>query len=380
MRLQFRRAACSFALAALGAAGAPASSSAATEIYIKMAGVTGSSRDPKHEGEIEASSIQFGVAQAMAASAGTGAGSGRSRFSDVVLTKAMDRSSPTLLNLCLQGRGSAEALITMRKSGDAAVDYYKIKLSNVQVSAYALSSGGELPMESISLNFAAVEWEYFTQQADGSVKSAGKVGWDVRRNQATTAPAPGSAPAPGPPNLAAMLNRLSIQRLGGSRSLSGATILAVVDGMKGDSRDAKYPGAIELGSFQFGVTAPAAGLATGTGSARTGRVQVSDISVTKALDGASVPLMFACASGRHIQNAVISFLKPGGARTEYLKIKLSDVLVTGSSQSAASSADLPMESVSLNFAKMDWDFSEQDEKGVFKSIGRATWDVKQGRP
>jgi len=61
-----------------------------------------------------------------------------------------------------------------------------------------------------------------------------------------------------------------------------------------------------------------------------------------------------------------------------LKIKLSKVLVS-SFQTGGSAGDvIPVDSVSLNFAKVEIEYKAQTEKGAAGASPTATWDFSEG--
>ena len=69
--------------------------------------------------------------------------------------------------------------------------------------------------------------------------------------------------------------------------------------------------------------------------------------------------MKACATGQHIKEATLTVRKAGSGGFEYLKIKLSDILVSSLSPGGADANDLPSDSFSLNFAKVDFLYTVQ---------------------
>src|SRR6267143_983565 len=92
-----------------------------------------------------------------------------------------------------------------------------------------------------------------------------------------------------------------------------------LDGIPGESRDAKHKGEIDILSFHWGVTQT---------RARRGLADVQDFSVTKFLDKSS-PLLFASAChGDHIKQAVFTLRKAGGSPTDFYKVTMQDVLIT----------------------------------------------------
>jgi len=83
-----------------------------------------------------------------------------------------------------------------------------------------------------------------------------------------------------------------------------------------------------------------------------GKASFNDFSFVKNVDSATPQLMLACAEGKHINEGLITVRKAGEKHVEYLKIKLTDVLVS-SSQSGGAGGIQPQEQVTLNFAKFE---------------------------
>jgi len=147
-----------------------------------------------------------------------------------------------------------------------------------------------------------------------------------------------------------------------------------LDGIKGESQDSKHKEEIHVESFSWGMTQTGAHSTGGGGGA--GKVAVQDISVTKYLDKSSPELMMHCASGKHIKEGWVYVRKAGETPVEYLKIKLTDLLVS-SVQHSGHGSDLLQESLSLNFAKFHVEYQEQGADGKAKGgpvvMG---WDIK----
>src|SRR5258705_13811528 len=118
-----------------------------------------------------------------------------------------------------------------------------------------------------------------------------------------------------------------------------------MDGMRGESTDAKHKGEIEVLSWSGGETRETA--ASPGGGAGTGKVAMPDLQVSANLSKASPPLLLACASGKHIKSAVLTGRKAGKGQAEFLTFSLTDVLVSGY-QTGATTAEAPLDSISLN--------------------------------
>jgi type VI secretion system secreted protein Hcp len=146
------------------------------------------------------------------------------------------------------------------------------------------------------------------------------------------------------------------------------------DGIKGESTDAKHKDEVDVESWSWGETHP--GPAHPGGS--SGKVSMQDFQFVMRLNTASTSLMEACATGQHIKNATLTGRKAGKDQQEYLTFKLTDVLVS-SYQTGGSEADLPIDQVSLNFAKIQVEYRPQKPDGTLDAPLKFGWDLKAGK-
>lgn len=157
----------------------------AVDMFLKITGVEGESEDKAHKGEIQILSWNWGESNSGSASFGSGHGTGKVNMQDFSFSSYMNKSTPTLMLACAAGTHFDTAILTCRKQGDVPQEYLKITFTDVIVSSYQTgqSSGGdELPVETFSLNFTKVQYEYKPQNKDGSLGSPVKAGYDVKQN------------------------------------------------------------------------------------------------------------------------------------------------------------------------------------------------------
>jgi type VI secretion system secreted protein Hcp len=154
--------------------------------------------------------------------------------------------------------------------------------------------------------------------------------------------------------------------------------LLKIDGIKGESTDAKHKDEIEIESFSWGATQPGTFSSGGGGGA--GKVSFQDIHFTTRVNVASPNLMVACASGQHIKVATLTVRKAGKDQQEYYIIKLSDNLVS-SYQSGGSEGSnaLPVDQFSLNFAKIEFEYKIQKPDGTLGASVKGGWDLKTNK-
>jgi type VI secretion system secreted protein Hcp len=150
-----------------------------------------------------------------------------------------------------------------------------------------------------------------------------------------------------------------------------------IDGIEGESQDSKHKSEIEIQSFSFGATQTGSFAAGGGGGA--GKVNMQDFHFTVPVNKASPKLMLACASGQHIKKAILTVRKAGKEQQEYLKYTFSDILVSSYQTGGGGGDVMPVDQISLNFAKIEQEYKEQKADGTLAGSVKAGWDLKQNK-
>ena len=150
-----------------------------------------------------------------------------------------------------------------------------------------------------------------------------------------------------------------------------------IDGVAGESGDSKHKGEIEIQSFSWGETQT--GTAGHGGGGGAGKVVAQDLTISKKMDKSSPVLFISCATGAHFKDAVLTARKAGaGAQQEYLKITMEEVLISNYQVSGADGADnIPNETVSLNFAKLEVVYKTQNADGTLGAEVKQKYDFAQ---
>jgi type VI secretion system secreted protein Hcp len=147
-----------------------------------------------------------------------------------------------------------------------------------------------------------------------------------------------------------------------------------ITGVDGEAQDDKHKKDIDVLAWSWGLSN--SGSAQVGGGAGAGKVNVQDLSFTKWVDSASPKLVLACCNGTHYDEAMLVVRKAGGDNpVEYIKLKLTEVLVTSISTGGSGGEDRLTENVTLNFAKFNLDFTPQDKKGAAGTAIPAGWDI-----
>jgi|SRR5215475_5843846 len=156
----------------------------AVDMFMKIEGVDGESKDKTHKKEIDVLAWSWGMSNSGSAHVGGGAGMGKVNIQDLSFTKYVDSSSPVLALACCNGTHYKEANLVVRKAGGTPVEYIKIKLEEVLISAVTTGgSGGEDRLtENVILNFAKVGLDYTPQDEKGAPLTAIPMCWDITAN------------------------------------------------------------------------------------------------------------------------------------------------------------------------------------------------------
>jgi type VI secretion system secreted protein Hcp len=117
-------------------------------------------------------------------------------------------------------------------------------------------------------------------------------------------------------------------------------------------------------------------MAAGSGGG-SGKAQVGDLIFQHSVDRASPNLMKYCLTGKHIPEAKLTVRKAGGSPLEYLKLTMTDVIVTKVAPSGSAAGDAGLvETVNLSFSKVKSEYTVQNQQGGSGGAVTAGFDIK----
>ena len=144
----------------------------AVNCYVAFDGVEGDSTATGHEKAIEVLSWSHGFSQPTsptrsAAGAGTVEQANHQNFN---FSKYIDSATDDLLKLCWSGKQVPKVTLScFRADGNTdneSIKYLEVVMEHVIVSNISLSGGpGDLPMESIALDYGIVTYNYLPQES-----------------------------------------------------------------------------------------------------------------------------------------------------------------------------------------------------------------------
>lgn len=150
-------------------------------IYLKYDGIDGEATHADHKKWIDVGSLQFGIGRGISTPAGSVANREASEpsVSEVVITKQMDGASPKLFTESATGAVGKDVLIHLVSTGSPGNTYVEYKLSNALISGYSVSSGGDRPSESISINFTKIQYKFIPYDDKNKAGTPVTVSYDL---------------------------------------------------------------------------------------------------------------------------------------------------------------------------------------------------------
>lgn len=137
---------------------------AASDMFLKLDGIKGESKDDNHREEIEILSFSWGMTNTPVMGGG-GAGGGKVSFQDFHFVTKLSKASPRLLAACAGGTNIVSATLYVRDSSATSPnpEYFQINLENMLISSLKQTSeiasgtnSSPQPTEQISLNFSKI--------------------------------------------------------------------------------------------------------------------------------------------------------------------------------------------------------------------------------
>ncbi|MCY1221512.1 Protein hcp1 [compost metagenome] len=152
-------------------------------------------------------------------------------------------------------------------------------------------------------------------------------------------------------------------------------IFLKINGIDGESQDSSHKNEIEVLAWDWSIEQQSTMHAGSGGGA--GKATVSDLTFEHYIDRASPNLMKYCLTGKHINEAVLVVRKAGGNPLEYLKLTMTDVIVTKVSPRGSVDDEVRMrEQVALSFSRVKQEYVVQNAQGGSGGAVTAGYDIK----
>jgi type VI secretion system secreted protein Hcp len=135
-----------------------------------------------------------------------------------------------------------------------------------------------------------------------------------------------------------------------------------IDGIEGECSGQDHQGWIEVLYYKTKLNQNVSSTASSAGGASAERADFSDFVITKNLDKASPKIALTCAEGTHIDTILIELCRAGTDKVRVMEYKLTNCLIS-KVRSGGGEKIFPMETIEINFGKIEWCYIQQKRRG-----------------
>jgi type VI secretion system secreted protein Hcp len=147
--------------------------------------------------------------------------------------------------------------------------------------------------------------------------------------------------------------------VGATNAVAAVDIFLKIADIKGESKDSKHSGEIDLLSWSWGVNGP-----TVPDKQKAAQPACAEpLSVTKFVDRATPPLVTSAALNTTIPSATLTVRKAGETPIEFLVLNLAGVTVKSLATGGSTGEDRLTENVSLGFTSATITYTPQKADG-----------------
>jgi type VI secretion system secreted protein Hcp len=132
-----------------------------------------------------------------------------------------------------------------------------------------------------------------------------------------------------------------------------------IKGVQGESMDKAHPNEIDVLSWSWGVS-------NGAGKVKRGTVPpqcIQDLSFTKFIDKSTAALLMMGVMGQIASDAVLTVRKAGDTPLEYLKLTMTNVLISSYQTGGNANDTLLVDNIVLHFESVKGEYTQQMPDG-----------------
>lgn len=159
-----------------------------------------------------------------------------------------------------------------------------------------------------------------------------------------------------------------------------------IDGIDGESEDKGHEKWIQLLSFSHKVRQPGTNIGGGGARSSSGAVEHGDFTFTKYVDAATPLLFLRACDSNNIKKVTLEVCRQVDTKLAYLVYTFEPCLISGVSiggnavpETSPSgniiSQDRPIETVTFNYTKIEWKYTQVSKDNTAGGAVVAAWDL-----
>jgi len=154
-------------------------------IYVEIEGIKGDVTAEGHVDWIEVQSFQWGVGRGITSPLGGSKDREASApsVSEITVSKVSDKATANILREALWGEGKKVKIDFCKTDKDKFEPFYQYELEEALVSGYSVSSGGDRPTESLSMNFTKITFNDISMGSKNETGDPDRVSYDLAKGK-----------------------------------------------------------------------------------------------------------------------------------------------------------------------------------------------------
>lgn len=145
-------------------------------IFLKVDGIHGESRDSTHIGWIDVDAYSWGITRR------EGNNSASSNYRNLSVHCHMDKGTPAMMLKASGSNKISNIVLSACKAGGEQFEYYKITLENVLINKVILRDNGDITDVEYEFQAEKVKLQYWEQVSTGIKGAETRMGWDIKNS------------------------------------------------------------------------------------------------------------------------------------------------------------------------------------------------------
>jgi type VI secretion system secreted protein Hcp len=150
-------------------------------------------------------------------------------------------------------------------------------------------------------------------------------------------------------------------------------IYCQIDGIQGDATHQNHQKWMDIQSLHWNVSRHMNTIAGSAANREASEPNISEVTLMKTSDSSSVKLFQEACTGRVGKKAVIHLVTTGNPGDTIIEYQLTNTLISG--YTVGSDGDRPVETITLNFTKLDVKYTPYDDKHQAQSPMIGSYDI-----
>ncbi|QGY28410.1 Hcp family type VI secretion system effector [Pantoea cypripedii] len=147
-------------------------------VFLKIDGLMGESKDSTHQGWSDAETYSWGVRRK-----GQTAGPGVTNYHHLTVHCQVDKATAGALLYASNGNKIKKIELSACKSGGNQKEYYRITLESVIIMEVLFNDGGSITNVEYEFQADKVKFQYWEQGNSGGKAAETRMGWNIKESE-----------------------------------------------------------------------------------------------------------------------------------------------------------------------------------------------------